>query len=245
VHREPDAAATAWTAGLLGLAGDRPVVVVDTLQPDPTSVPDDAIAVVTVALDRVALDRRSSLVEVVATAAVVLLCAPPDGDGGVRDHPPETLPEWLALLGARGLYRVPDADLGWLPSWGVVVERVRLEVPELVRRYERQLLPAVGHRPPSPLDGERLLALTDRIIGLEATLAEANYRRDMALLDRQAAILAEQAAGSALEAATRMVDAMRASASWRLGQRLVVPLRRASAAVPGPLRRQLARRRSR
>ncbi len=249
VHSEPAALPPAWNAPLAALAGGRPVLILDDAalhditSDDPAeqaAADPGALVVIDADLGVIGTVERDRVVEHAATAAMVLLCAPPLESGRVRAHPPETLPEWIALLAGRGLYRSPDADLGWLPSWGVLLERTALEVPDLTRRYERLLLP-MGSRPRNEEpDAARLLSLIDRVIGLEATLAEANYRRDMALLDRQEAVVAQQDLTARLAASASLVDAMRSSVSWRVGQRLVSPLRRAGRALPVPSRRHRA-----
>jgi hypothetical protein len=232
VHREPAEEATAWTAGLVALAGERPVIIVDAAADPPGPAAPGDLVVVTAPLATMSTEARARTVEAIGAAAAVLLCAPPDDPGGVRAHPPETLPEWVALLAGEGLYRVVDADLAWLPSWGVLVERADLGPADLARRYERLVLPAAAQRPDRGPDAARVLSLTDRLIGLEAALAETNYRRDMAMLDRQEAILAQQDLSARLAAAESLVEAIRASASWRVGQRVVGPLRRAAGALP-------------
>ena len=225
----------AWTAGLRALAGHRPVVVVTDLDAGPpAAAAPGSLVVLAAALGRVGADGRNAVVEALAGADLVLICPPP-GDG-VRVQPPQCLPDWVADLAAHGLFRVPAA-LAWLHSWGVVLERAPVSIADLVGRYERLVLPAAGHRPPAA-DTARVLALTDRVIGLEAELAETAYRRDQALLEREAAVVAEQAAVAAEQvavaaerAATASLDAVLASASWRIGQHVVGPLRRAAATL--------------
>lgn len=81
---------------------------------------------------------------------------------------------------------------------------------------------------------ERFLALTDRIIGLEAELAQARYRADMealareAAVEREAAALSREAAALAREAqVAARVEAMLGSATWRAGTLVGRPLRAA------------------
>jgi len=88
---------------------------------------------------------------------------------------------------------------------------------------------------PGPLDEAaalRVLALTDRIIGLEAELAEAQYRADMAQLGHDAAIAREADL-------VAFIDEMRRSSTWRAGRILGAPLRGVRwIAVPSARRRR-------
>jgi hypothetical protein len=65
---------------------------------------------------------------------------------------------------------------------------------------------------------ERFLYLTDRILGLEAELAEARYRADMARLGHAAAIEHEAAL-------LAFVEEMKRSSTWRAGTMLGHPVR--------------------
>ncbi|MCU4185558.1 hypothetical protein K6U06_14410 [Acidiferrimicrobium sp. IK] len=218
-----------WAAGLQALAGDRPVVIVedpDATKPEPA--PAGSLVVLSAALERMAAEQRPAVARALGGADAVLLC-PPAG-AGVRAVSPQCLPEWVAAFAAEGLWRVPGAALGWLTSWGVLLERAPLDPAGLALRYERLLLAATGQRR-ADADTARVLALTDRVIGLEAELAEAAYRRDQAQLERDATVEAERATAAALRSATAALDAMRASASWRIGQGVVGPLRRAAGSV--------------
>ena len=65
---------------------------------------------------------------------------------------------------------------------------------------------------------ERFLYLTDRILGLEAELAEARYRADMARLGHAAAIEHETAL-------LAFVEEMKRSSTWKAGTMLGHPVR--------------------
>lgn len=118
----------------------------------------------------------------------------------VNLHPTAT---WVAWFAQRGFFRRTDLDLSYLSPWAMVVERRDLQAADVAYLYETELAPlreeVVGKRQalleaerqveevsdgPSPSDlvnVERVLALTDEVIGLRAEMAEAQYRTDRLL----------------------------------------------------------------
>ncbi len=187
----------------------------------------------------------------------------------VNLHPTATWAGWFAQ---RGFFRRTDLDLTYLSPWAMIVERAALRPADVAYRYETELAPlreeVVGKRqalldlhrtiddlhhtiddaPAEPSTAqlanvERVLGLTDEVIGLRAELAESQYRTDLlvqAQTEEEAARRAvlESELAAALERANgaeQLVTRLLASRSWRSGQAIARSLRAARRAVrPSP-----------
>jgi SAM-dependent methyltransferase len=141
-----------------------------------------------------------------ATNAVLFSSTPHDFVEAthINVHPVADWAEWFAL---RGFYRRTDIDITGLSPWAVLFERQSLTAPGVVRLYESELAPLreevevkrqklletqreldklsgiddlprpVGTQIDTSID--RVLTLTDMVIGLQAELAEARYQYDL------------------------------------------------------------------
>lgn len=160
--------------------------------------------------------------------------------------------EWAAQFARRGFFRRTDLALTTLGPWTAVFERRHLTPADVVRLYEdamshlyqelhakrTALGEAVSRLEGLGRDGagdvgatDRLLALVDEVIGLQAELAETRYRNDQVLraaADTEECLRAELAdrvselETRALASEARVEELLR-SASWRLGQLMVKP----------------------
>jgi hypothetical protein len=141
-----------------------------------------------------------------ATNAVLFSSTPHDFVEAthINVHP---VSDWAAWFALRGFYRRTDIDVTGLSPWAVLFERQSLTAPGVVRLYESELAPLreevvvkreklletqreldklsgvddlprpVGTQIDTSID--RVLTLTDTVIGLQAELAEARYQYDL------------------------------------------------------------------
>jgi hypothetical protein len=172
--------------------------------------------------------------------------------------------DWAASFARRQFFRRADLDLTFITPWAMLMERRTLTPADVAHLYETELAPlreqlfvkqralletqrrlddAVRGRPLfEPVTAERFLEMTDRILGLEAELAQTRYRSNMeaqALADQlqtntNALVSSELEQTRLREAALhQQIAELYTSRTWRVGRLVIRPFGRLKRAWGG------------
>jgi len=139
---------------------------------------------------------------------------------------------WAAMLADRGFVRRFDVDLAVISPWAAAFERRMPATRALVHDYESALSVARAEA----AEKGRALLVTHAELAAGRAATERERELTLALLAaRDTARGSEALAGTAgrrvdrlqgeLDQARAVIDAMRATASWRLGRFLTAPVR--------------------
>ena len=158
-------------------------------------------------LEHLPPDETDHAISVLTSVTDLVLVSTTPEDFGESTHINVRRPErWAADFARRGFFRRVDLDASFLSPWAVFYERRMQTTPaDVVFMYESVLAPTMHEvavkrdmhlkaqrelealraglppAPPPGLQGEQLLAVTDRLIGLEMELDEMRYRYSVAV----------------------------------------------------------------
>jgi SAM-dependent methyltransferase len=180
------------------------------------------------------VDADQAIANMCAVTERVLFSSGP-GDFAEPTHinvrPPA---DWAAAFAERGFYRRTDIDLSFLTPWAVLFERADLDTRAVVHRYESYAYPlhievldkraalleahrtistAYDSRASSEIIDlrRRVLTLRDHAIGAEASIGAARFEVEAVKAD--------------LHRAVAELSAVKRSVTWRVGTKLLSPVR--------------------
>lgn len=164
------------------------------------------------------VEAQRALDYMTAVTDLVLFSSTPrqyDDPAHVNVHAPADWAEWFAL---RGFFRRTDVDVSGISHWATVYERRHMSAPSVVHLYEAELAPlreevlekrAALLAMQVQLDGlrsdhadaqewlvdtsvERVLSLTDQVLGLQAELGQLRYTYERFTREAEARIEEER-----------------------------------------------------
>lgn len=147
------------------------------------------------------VEAQRALDHITAVTDLVLFASSPrlyDEPAYINVHPQADWAEWFAL---RGFFRRTDVDVSGLSRWATLYERRQLSAPSVVHLYETELTPlreevqdkrqallakqrqldelkseqGDEQEPLVDTSVERVLRLTDQVLGLQAELGQLRY----------------------------------------------------------------------
>lgn len=146
------------------------------------------------------VDAQRALDNITAATDLVLFSSTPrhyDDPTHVNVHSPADWAEWYAV---RGFFRRTDVDVSGISRWASVFERRQLAAPAVVHLYEVELAPLreeledkrgallsaqreldklqSDEGPKLDTSVERVLTLTDQVLGLQAELGQVRHAHE-------------------------------------------------------------------